>query len=146
MVPSTPLNGPTGTMVFMRGLMPVVCRGRRGAFCVGRVAGPALAGLFRTARWPRRITVSRGNFTKISVIEIKKDEIACAVGASIGSIRSQERRKRGREVDMIDGIVLWSRVIGRIAGGQESVGSARREGRSVRGPCVVGVIINLSCH
>jgi hypothetical protein len=148
MVPRTPLYGPTGTIVFIRGLRPVVWSGSRGAFCPADdlVEVPELGVLFDTAICPRRITVSSGNFTKISAIEMKKDETACAVGVRSGSMRNQVRKKRGREVDRTEGMVLWSRVIGMSAGGQDSDGSARRDGRRVRGPCVVGVMINLSSH
>jgi hypothetical protein len=64
-------------------------------------------------------------------------------GVWIGSIRSQLRMNRGREVLSRVGIVEWRTVIGRRVGGQERLGRDLREGRRARGVEDVGVKIKL---
>lgn len=142
-VPTTPLYGPTGTIVLSRGDSPVVWSGSIGDCCRLLVV-PIMAGAFSDAMWPRRRTVSSGSLTNISMRDVKNEDIEYAVGVSIGSMLSHVRRKSGKDVLTREGIVLWRMVIGRSCGGHENEGRARREGRRARGPEETDVRMSLS--
>lgn len=69
--------------------------------------------------------------------------IEYVVGVRVGSIRRVERRNRGIDEDMNEGIVLFSSVIGNREAETLIDGSERRAGTRARGVALRGVIISL---
>lgn len=98
------------------------------------------------ATWPLRKTVSSGSLMKSSPRDKMNVLIEYVVGVRVGSMRNVERRNRGIEEDMKEGIVEFRRVIGSNEAETLIDGNERRAGTKARGVALRGVIIRLEFH